>query len=114
MSWTVALLVVVTVGLIFNFIVRPDEGPSQARAWHECESYAAVKLDLPTGARFPQLPANPSDRVKLQLGSNRYTVYSYYETPDTQRRDFLCTVSYLGDDNWQIVDLALAPEPRDH
>ena len=113
-SWTVAALVVVAVGLIVNVIIQPDDGPSQARAWDECEDYAAVNLDLPTGARFAQFPANPSDRVKLQLGSNRYTVYSYYETPDTQRREFLCTVSYLGGDDWQIVDLAVAPEPLDH
>ncbi len=105
MSWTVAAVIVLIVGVIANIVFRPEEGPSQARAWDVCEDYAKNNLDLADGARFAEFPANPSDRVKLQLGSNRYDVYSFYQLPDVDRQDFRCTVAYLGGDEWQVLNL---------
>ena len=104
-SATVAITVVATLGFIANALIGTEEGPSQARAWEVCEAHAVDNLDLPAGALFADLPINPSDRVKLQLGSNRYDVYSYYEAPNADRQDFRCTVAYLGADDWQVVHL---------
>jgi hypothetical protein len=107
---TIAVVLIVVVGLVANAFIHPDEGPSQARAWEVCEEHAVANLDLPAGAAFAELPANPSERVRIQLGSNRYDVFSYYETPDGDRTRFHCTVAYFGVDNWQVprfdVDLS--------
>ena len=108
-SFTVAVVVIVTLGVIVNALIRPEQKPSQARAWEVCHEYATENLDLPEGARFAELPLNPSDRVKLSLGSDVYLVFSYYELPDLSHRDFQCAVRYLGRDEWEVANLTLGP-----
>ncbi len=108
-SGIVAILLVVATGVIVNALIRPEEGPSQARAWEVCHEYAIANLDLPAGTRFGELPPNPSDRVKLSPGSNVYFVFSYYEPADLPLREFRCAVRYLGHDDWEVADLTVAP-----
>ena len=109
LTWTLALLSVIGMGIVANALIRPDEGPSQTRAWEGCEAYALDSLDLPPGTRFAEVPANPSERVKIQLGSNRYDVFSYYQAPAADRVDFRCTVAYLGGGDWEVLRLVTAP-----
>jgi hypothetical protein len=109
LAWTVAALVVVGLGIVANALTQPDEGPSQTRAWEVCEDYVVENLDLPAGPGFAELPANPSERVKIQLGSNRYDVFSYYQSSDVDRTDFRCTVAYLGGGDWEVLRLVTAP-----
>ena len=108
-SLTVAALIVVVGAVVENMLIRPEQGPSQARAWEVCHEHAITNLDLPEGTRFAELPLNPSDRVKLSLGSDEYLVFSSYEVPDGSRREFLCTVRYLGHDEWEVADLTVGP-----
>ncbi len=96
LALTVAVLIVVGGAVLANALIRPEEGPSQAGAWDAWHEDAANHLDLPEGAQFAELPLNPSDRVKLSLSSDIYSVFSYYELADLTRRDFRCTVRYLG------------------
>jgi hypothetical protein len=109
LSLTVALLAVAVGVVVVNALIRPEQGPSQARAWEVCHGHAANNLDLPEGTHFAELPLSPSDRVKLSLGSDVYFVFSYYELADLTRRDFRCTVRYLGHDEWVVADLTVAP-----
>jgi len=109
LSWTVAALLVVAVAVAVNALIRPEQGPSQARAWDVCHEYAAATLDVGPGAQFAELPSNPSERVKLLLASDLYRVFSYYELPDMSRREFLCTVRYLRHDEWEVAELTVAP-----
>ena len=108
-SLTVAALIVVVGAAVVNMLIRPEQGPSQARAWEICHEHATRNLDLQAGTRFAELPPNPSDRVKLSLGSDGYLVLSHYELPDGSRREFLCTVRYLGHDEWEVADLTVGP-----
>ena len=108
-SLTVAVLIVVVVAAVVNVLIRTEQGPSQARAWDVCHEYATKSLDLRAGTRFAELPPNPSDRVKLSIGSDVYFVVSHYLLPDGARREFLCTVRYLGHDEWEVADLTVGP-----
>ena len=74
LSLTVAVLIVAAGAVVVNALIRPEEGPSQARAWEVCHEYATNNFDLPEGTQFAELPLNPSDRVKLSLGSDVYFV----------------------------------------
>ena len=109
LSWTVAALIVVAAAVVVNALIRPEQGPSQARAWDVCHEYAAATLEIGPGTRFGELPANPSERVKVVLASDLYRVFSYYVLPDLTRRDFLCTVRYLGNDEWEVAGMTVAP-----
>lgn len=109
LTWSVAVLIVVGLGIVANALIRPDEGPSQTRAWEVCEGYVVDNVDLPVGASFADLPANPSERVKIELGSNRYDVFSYYESSAADRIEYRCTVSYLGSGDWQVLTLVTEP-----
>ena len=109
LSWTVAALIVVAAAVVVNALIRPEQGPSQAQAWDICHEYAAATLEISPGTRFAELPANPSERVKVILASDLYRVFSYYVLPDLTRRDFLCTVRYLGNDEWEVAGIAVAP-----
>jgi hypothetical protein len=109
LSWGVAALIVATFAVVVNALIGPESGPSQARAWEVCHESAAATLDIGPGARFAELPSHPSERVKVRLTTDLYSVFSYYEMPDMSRREFVCTVRYLGKDDWQMVDLTVAP-----
>ena len=109
LTGTIAVVVIVVAGMIVNLLIRPDEGPSQARAWEICLNHAAANLDLPAGAMFAELPTNPSEAVKIQLGSNRYDVWSRYENADGTRRRFHCTVAYQGSDDWEVLRFDVEP-----
>jgi len=61
------VLIVIAIGIVANALIRPNEGPSQTLAWEVCEAYVVDNLDLPAGARFAELPPNPSERVKIQV-----------------------------------------------
>ena len=105
----VTALIVVIGATVVNALIRPEEGPSQAKAWEVCHDRATAVLDLPEGARFAGSPLDPSERVKLLLASDLYRVYSYYEVPGSIRTEFVCTVRYLGNDRWEVADLTMAP-----
>lgn len=108
-SLTVAALIVVVGAVVVNLLIRPEQGPSQARAWEVCHEHTSANLDLQAGTRFAELPPNPSDRVKLSLGSDVYFVFSFFELADGSRREFRCTVRYLGHDEWEVADLTVGP-----
>ena len=45
----------------------------------------------------------------MVLASDLYRVSSYYVLPDLTRREFLCTVRYFGNDEWEVAGMTVAP-----
>lgn len=74
-------------------------------AWLMCQQFLEDRLVAPATADFP----GPYTRFTTSLGRNRFKVDAYVDSENgfgaNLRSDFVCTVSYKGNDTWNLESL---------
>jgi hypothetical protein len=111
----IILVIILGIGVIcfaLQFVGRSDKdvdrGPDDIGAYVVCQDFVEDSLKAPSTAKF----ASMSDSTITSTGWV-YTVSSYVDAENSFgamiRTDFLCKVSYKGDDNWHLEELITVP-----
>lgn len=79
-----------------------------------CHAYVKERLKAPSTAKFP----NSEDSNAVQItgtGDGPYTVAAFVDSQNSfgamMRDQYTCIVRYIGNHNWQLVDLSIGDDP---
>lgn len=93
--------------VVIGAINGDSQDTRQASAFGVCQDFVKDQLRAPATAKFPRY----GEGAVQALSNDRYAVRS---TVDSQngfgalvRNDFLCTVEYVGDERWNLLNLEI-------
>lgn len=106
----IAIIIIAIIGGIQSADIDVPAGPGSATIGTMCEQFISDRLTAPSTAEFQGTSDERVSVISSDDGSD--TVYRYTGYVDAEnkmgakiRKDFICEVRYLGDEEWRLVDL---------
>jgi len=80
-------------------------------AYVMCREYVKQSLKAPRTAKFPGMFEETYTSATISLGGNSFRVRSWVDAENSFgaliRNNYVCKVTYTGNDNWRLDDLQM-------
>jgi hypothetical protein len=90
---------------------QPEQKDRSLDAFNSCKDFVKRRLKSPSSATFRNYFQHDGEVVVTGVGDGPYVVRSSVDSENSfgakLRSDFVCTVTYAGDDNWRLAGLTL-------